>query len=497
MKHSRREFLKALSIGSVVAGTGLLSPRWVVPLFAAAQEPHAAPPISAALAKWAAELQFRDISAEAVYAAKRLFLDSVGCALGGYRQHDSVIALKVLKEIAAPGLATIIGTGQRIDPCRAALVNSIMVRCLDYNDIYWRQDASHPSDIFPAAIACAERAKGNGQELITGLVLGHELAMRFCEAGFPGVNDRGWHHSTLTAFVSPAVAGRMLHLSPAQIQNAIGISASRITLGVVAAGDLTMMKNTADPLAAENGVFAALLAETGYTGPQYALEGKAGLVHNLGPKWKLEVITDGLGKSWRIVDCGMKLFPTEALTHSPLSAVLEVVQQNDIKPDQIQKIVIRTTPRTAQNLADPSKYNPQTKETADHSLPYCIAVAIVDRKLTPEQFSMNKINDPVVRAQLPKVEVVGDPEIEKVFPALQRVQVTITTTDGRALNKHLDYPKGDRRNPLSDREIEQKFAALAHGVLSPARQKRVIDAVWSLDKQASVSEFMKLLRADQ
>ena len=196
--------------------------------------------VSAAMARWAADLRFEHLSKEAVYQAKRFLLDSLGCALGGYQQHDVRIALEVLDEIAAPGPATVIGTGERIDPVSASLANALMIRCMDYNDIYWKQDPSHPSDIFPAALACCERAATDGRELIVGLVLGHEFEMRFCEAAFPGIRERGWHHATLTAFVSPIVAGRALHLSWEQIQHAIGISASRhCTLGAVTAGKLT------------------------------------------------------------------------------------------------------------------------------------------------------------------------------------------------------------------------------------------------------------------
>jgi 2-methylcitrate dehydratase len=216
------------------------------------------------MSRWAASLQYKDLSPDAVYQAKRFLLDSFGCALGGFGQHDVKIALAVLDEIAGRGLATVIGTGRRIDPVSASLANALMIRSMDYNDIYWKQDPSHPSDIFSAAIAGCERARTGGKELIVGLVLGHEFEMRFCEAAFPGVRERGWHHATLTAFVSPIVAGRALHLPWEQIQHAIGISASRhCTLGAVTAGKLTMMKNTVDPMATQSGVFAALLAEKG------------------------------------------------------------------------------------------------------------------------------------------------------------------------------------------------------------------------------------------
>jgi len=447
------------------------------------------------MARWAAGLRFDHLSPEAVYQAKRFLLDSLGCALGGFRQHDVQIVLPVLEEIAGSGPATVIGTGKKLDPVSAALANALMVRVMDYNDIYWQQDPSHPSDIIPAALACCERAGSDGRELIVGIVLGHEFEMRFCEAAFPGIRERGWHHATLTAFVSPIVAGRALHLGWEQIQHAIGISASRqATLGAVTAGKLTMMKNTVDPLATQSGVLAALLAEKGYTGPEHVVDGKEGLAHCLGPEWKLDVLTEGLGASWRITRCGMKAFPTEALTHTPISAVLDLVKEHDLQPDQVEKVHIRSLARTADILADPSKYDPQSKETADHSLPYVIAAALADRQVTPLQFTQEKIMDPSIRAQLKKVEVVADPEIEKVFPELQRVIVTIRATDGRSLVRQLDYPKGDPRNPLSDQEIAEKFTALAEPVLSLSARQQVMDAVWDLEKLDSVSRLMDRLR---
>jgi 2-methylcitrate dehydratase len=469
-----------------------------VPATLASKEAAAAKEtITAKMSRWAAGVTYQQLSQEAVYQAKRFLLDSVGCALGGYQQHDVKIALDVLDEIAGHGPATVIGTGKRVDAVSASLANALMIRCMDYNDIYWKQDPSHPSDIFPAALACCERAKSDGRELIVGLVLGHEFEMRFCEAAFPGIRERGWHHATLTAFVSPIVAGRALHLGWEQIQHAIGISASRqATLGAVTAGKLTMMKNTVDPMATQSGVLAALMAEKGYTGPEHVVDGKEGLTHCFGPSWKLNLLTDGLGESWRITQCGMKAFPTEALTHTPISAVLDIVKSNDLKPEQVEKVQIRSLARAADILSDPSKYDPQSKETADHSLPYVIAAALAERQVTPVQFEMKKIMDPTIRAQLRKVEVVADPEIEKVFPALQRVIVNLTTVDGQTFTKQLDYPKGDPRNPLTDAEVEEKFAALAEGVLSDAAQKKLKNAIWNLEKAGSVSKLMGLVKAD-
>jgi 2-methylcitrate dehydratase len=454
--------------------------------------------ITAEMSRWAAGLRYEDLGDAAVREAKRYLLDSIGCALGGYRQEDAAIALEVLSEIAGDGPATVIGSGHRMDVVSAALANALMVRVMDYNDIYWQQDPSHPSDIIPAALACAERAEKGGRELIVGIVLGHEFEMRLCEAAVPGIRERGWHHATLTAFVSPIVAGRLLDLPWEKIQHAVGISASRhATFGAVTAGKLTMMKNTVDPMATQSGVLAALLAEKGYTGPEHVIDGKEGIVHCLGPEWQLEVLTGGLGETWRIERCGMKAFPTEALTHTPISAVLDLLAEHDLAPDDVAKVRIRSLARAADILADPTKYDPRSKETADHSLPYVIAAAIAERKVTPAQFTPEKIMDPTIRAQLPKVEVIADPEIEKVFPALQRVDVEIETTDGRTLERRLDFPKGDPRNPLTDAELEAKFDALAAPVLSEAAMRRLKDAIWHLEERDSVTELMSLARADR
>jgi 2-methylcitrate dehydratase len=452
--------------------------------------------VTARISRWAADLKFEDLDEPAIAEAKRFLLDSLGCALGGYRQHDVKIALKVLEECGGAGPATVIGTGKSMDVISASFLNALMVRVMDYNDIYWQQDPSHPSDIIPAAIACGERRDKDGRELIVGIVLGHEFEMRLCEAAFPGIRERGWHHATLTAFVSPIVAARMLDLDRERMQHAIGISGSSMcTLGAVTAGELTMMKNTADPLATRSGVLAALLAESGYSGPEHVIDGKEGLRQCMGPEWKLELLEEGLGDSYRITRCGMKAYPTEALTHAPISCTLQIIEEHGLQPDDIEKVRIRSLARAADILADPSKYDPRSKETADHSLPYVIAAAIAEGRVTPQQLTDEKIMDPTIREHLDKVEVVADPEIEALFPGLQRAIVTIRTSDGRELTRQVDYPKGDHRNPLSDREIEDKFDSLAEPVLPSEKRERVKEAIWELEKLESITGLMQLLRA--
>jgi 2-methylcitrate dehydratase len=220
------------------------------------------------------------------------------------------------------------------------------------------------------------------------------------------------------------------------------------------------------------------------------MDGKEGLTEVMGPEWDLDLLTDGLGESWRIERCGMKAFPTEALTHAPISAVLDLTREHGLDADDVERVRIRSLARAADILADPSKYDPRSKETADHSLPYVVAVALVDGQVTPRQFEPDRIADERVRAQLRKVEVTADPEIEAVFPELQRVVVAIDTADGRELVKRLDYPKGDPRNPLTDREIEEKFHALAGPVLSARRREALVETVWGLENLERVGDLM-------
>ena len=454
--------------------------------------------ISRKLARFAAGLKYENLPPRAVAEAKRFLIDSLGCAVGGTQTHDARIMREFIEEEGGRAEATLIGTRKKVPASWAAFYNALVVRALDYNDIYWKADPSHPSDILPAALAIAEKLGTGGKDVLLGIVIGHELEMRFCEAAEPGIRERGWHHATLTAFVAPIVAAKMLGLDSARIQHAIGISGSRMaTFGAVTAGKLTMMKNTVDPLATQSGVLAALLAERGYTGPEHVIEGKEGLVHCLGPQWKLEILEHGLGQSYRIGRCGMKAFPTEALTHAPISCTLDLVREHDLRPEQIERVHIRSLGRAADILADPSKYDPRSKETADHSLPYVIACAIAERQVTPLQFTEAKIMDPTIRAQLKKVVVVADPEIEALFPELQRVVVTIRTSDGRELTRQIDFPKGDPRNPLTDAEIEEKFDALAEPVLSPDRRRQVKEAVWTLERQEAITDLMHLLRSDR
>jgi 2-methylcitrate dehydratase len=321
--------------------------------------------------------------------------------------------------------------------------------------------------------------------------------MHWCLAATPGIREVGWHHASLTQFVSPFVAGRMLGLSEDQMVAAAGISgSSHFTLGGVVAGHLTNMKNTADPMATEAGVRAALLAREGYTGPVEVIEGKEGLYEVLNNvEWSTDTLVDGLGEKFLITECSYKAFPTEALTHQPITAALNICRDHGIAAEDVAEIHVRTTTRGADILSDPSKYQPTTKETADHSLPYCIAAAVADGNVLPSSFEEEKLRDPRIWALLPKIKVVADAEIDDLFPAVKRAIVRITTTDGAAYEEQVDHAKGSPQNPMSDEEIVAKFRANAAAVLTGEKQDQVVEATWAVEDFTDIGEYMQLLVA--
>jgi len=454
--------------------------------------------ISQKWAKFTLRLNYQEIPSVATKEAKRFLLDSVGCAFSALNNKDTQAAYDYIQDLGGKKQATVIGRGEKANLPQATLMNSLLIRALDYNDIYWEQDPSHPSDIIPAVLSTGEFMKKNGKEVLVGIVIAYELEMRLCLAAFPGVREIGWHHATLTQLVSPTVAGRMLDLNEEEIVAAIGISgSSHFTLGGVVAGHLSNMKNAADPLAVEAGVRAALLSSKGYTGPVEVFEGKEGLFEVLDKvKWDRDILTKGLGDNFLINQCGYKAFPTEALIHQPITAALEVMKENNLDPKEVKEILVETTTRGADILSDPSKYKPTTKETADHSLPYCIAVAVAKGNVLPSDFKEDALRDPFVWALLDKIKVVANPEIDALFPKVKRAIVTIKTSKG-VIKKQEDFAKGQPERPLSEEELISKFKANSEKKISSSRMENIVKTTQELENIDEIGKYMELLINDK
>ncbi len=472
--------------------------------------------ISRTISEFAVNLKFEDLPDEVIETAKHFLYDSIACAFGGYKTKDVNILRDIYSGMGGAKESTVIAFGDRIPAVNATLVNSLMIRALDYNDIYWKEDPSHPSDLIPSALSTAELEGSPMEDVIVAIVLGYEFEQRLCEFAVPGIRERKWHHATLTQFVSPIVAGKLLGLTVDQMVNAIGINGSHNhTIGCPTAGKLTMMKNTVDPMAVQSGVFAALMAQKGYTGTEEVFEGKEGFMdtffgwnvkekktepvkmqgrESLGEwSWNVDKLIGGLGDSYKIMECGMKAFPTEALTHTHITAALKVVTKNNINYDEIEEIKITTIARAVDILFDPHKYRPESRETADHSLPYCIAAAVVDKKITTATFSDEKLKDPRIWEVIDKIKGEASEEFDKMFPEKQPSKVTITTKDGKVYSEYLEYPKGDPREPMTIEDLDIKFSGLAEGILSPERQKQIKEMILNCEDMCTRDFMNKLI----
>ena len=471
--------------------------------------------IARQMAEFAVGLKYEDLPENVINEVKRFLYDSIGCAYGSMSTHDVKSMLEIYQDMGGKPESKVIGFGDDLPAVSTALINSLMIRALDFNDIYWKDDPSHPSDIIPAALSAAEKVDASMKDVIVAIVLAYEFEQRLCLFAKPGVRERKWHHATLTQFVSPIVAGKILGLTVDQMVNAIGINGCHNhTIGCPTAGKLTMMKNTVDPMAVQSGVFAALLAQKGYSGPEKVFEGKEGFMdafigwnakkETMNPtnmegrdgvstwSWDIDALVGNLGKNYKILECGMKAFPTEALTHTHISCALNAMINNNLDYSDVKEVKVTAIAKAYDILFDPAKYRPESRETADHSLPYCLAAAIVDKKITTQSFSDEKLKDPAIFEIIDKIKGEPSLEFEKMFPAKQPSKVMITTNDGRSFEEYLEYPKGDPRQPMTLQDLENKFNSLADAVLSAAHLSEVKDLIFSCET-VSAREFMSKL----
>lgn len=471
--------------------------------------------ISRIISEFAIGLKYDDLPQNVINEVKRYLYDSVGCAYGAQNTNDVNIIRDLYVDMGGKEEATVIGFGDKMPAVNATLVNSLMIRALDFNDIYWKDDPSHPSDIIPAALSMGEMVGASMKDVIVAIVLAYEFEQRLCLFAKPGVRERKWHHATLTQFVSPIVAGKLLGLTVDQMVNAIGINGSHNhTIGCPTAGKLTMMKNTVDPMAVQSGVFAALMAQKGYSGTEKVFEGKEGFMdafigwnakeEKLNPtemkgrdgiskwSWDVEALIGNLGKDYKILECGMKAFPTEALTHTHISCAIKAMTEYNLEYSDIEEVRVTAFAQAYDILFDPAKYRPESRETADHSLPYCLAAAIVDKKITTNSFSDEKLNDPRIFEVIDKIKGEPSIEFEKMFPAKQPSKVVIKMKDGKEYEEYMEYPKGDPREPMTMEDLDNKFSGLASNWLSLEKQRKVKEIIFDCEN-ISAKEFMKTL----
>jgi 2-methylcitrate dehydratase len=448
------------------------------------------------LAQYVKGWRFEALPPDVVHHAKRLLLDTLGCAIGGCPS-DAARALEALaEELAHPGEATIFGSGLRTSCANAALTNGAMVRYLDFNDTAFIIEGEtyrtgyHPSEIIPAVLAVGERQHISGQEALLAIVLGYELSMAFLRGvKGSGMEKKGWNGDTRGAYIVPLIAGRILGLTAEQMENAVGICGSCHAVFQIldnAAEEYTMTKNIRFPMMAYNGILAAMLAKKGFTGPERMIEGHDGFIQVImNGEYDPESVKSTLG-TFAVREACIKSIIADFSSHGHLTATLTLARTHDIKPEDVAEVRVTTSKRCAEHTGDPVKKYPRNKETADHSSYYLTAIAIVDRVIGPDQFVPEKYSDPRVIDLIGKVVLIGDPQLDKQRPA---GVVEIITTRNERYSCRIDYPRGHAKNPMTDAEVEAKFLSLAEKHMGKEGLERIVDMVFNLEKIADIGEL--------
>jgi len=213
----------------------------------------------------------------------------------------------------------------------------------------------------------------------------------------------------------------------------------------------------------------------------------------MGEGYNFDALTKGLGDSFKIQGCSYKAFPTEFLTQSPVTAALKLVKEKDIKWQDVEEVTVHTIHRAVDILADPTKYHPTSKETADHSMPYCVGAAIMDRMITPLQFKPERIADPKLIDLLQKIKVVADDKLEAEFPKLQPSVVDIKLKSGEKFGQRVDFAKGDPREEMTDDDLKDKFYGLTADFMGDEQRDKIRDMIYNMDEVSTIAEFMQAL----
>jgi 2-methylcitrate dehydratase len=443
------------------------------------------------LASFALSTRFEDLPADVVAEAKRRLVDAFACAAGALHEPAPAAARRAARKVRGEPGAALIGGG-RSSPDWAAFANGVHIRYLDCNDTYLSLEPAHPSDNWAAVMAAGEAAGADGRAWVTAAAVAYEVQCRLCDAA--SVRARGWDHTTYGSLSGVLAAARLFGLSHAQAVHALGIAGTTGTaLRLTRAGELSMWKGCAFAFAARNGVFAATLAAEGLTGPAPLFEGDMGFWQQVSGPFDLPRLGGPAAGDWMLPKTSIKFVPAEYHSQSAIAAAFALRGRiGDLS--RIRSVEVATF-RTAVEIIgkDPEKWRPKTRETADHSLPYCTAVALVDGDVSAAQFAPERLADPALLDLVARTTVVEDPRLTEGYPAGTPNRVSVTLDDGTTLVEEVAFPPGHDKNPLTDGQLLAKFRGLAVPALGEARASALWDRVRSLEGDPRPHEAVALL----
>jgi len=452
------------------------------------------------LADYACALRYEDLSKDVVHEVKRRVIDSLGCALGAWNEEPCAIARRVASDFSAREGSTIIGTSHKAPPDWTAFANGCCIRYFDYNDTYLSKEPAHPSDNISAALAVAESIGATGRDLITAIALAYEVQCRFCDAA--SIRARGWDHVTYGAFSTALASAKLMKLDAKNTRHAVNIAGvAGAAMRQARVGELSHWKGVAFANAARHGVFSALLARAGMTGPAPIFEGQMGFekqmgvsLGNVAEKFAVPFARTTDGPASMILQTSIKFWPAEYHSQSAIEAALFLREQIG-EGVEVKSMTIESHDASVDIIgSEPEKWKPETRETADHSLPYITAVALIDGEVTEKQFQPERFKDPQIWKFLEKVKVERNAELNALYPGAVANVVHVELGDGRLLSKRVDYPLGHAKNPLKDSQVEEKFHVLVDPMLGTDRARKIVGLVRKLDQARNVDELMHAMR---
>ena len=442
------------------------------------------------LSEYASSLSYDDLTESAAKAVKQRFIDTMGCAIGGYTAEPCQIARRLCFATDTPHTARIIGSLFRTSPEMAAFANSTMARYLDFNDAYRAKDAGHPSDVIGAVLAAGEAVHADGKSLMVATVLGYEVQCRVIEETI--LDQKGWDQPVYVVLGSALAAGKLFGLTREQLANAASLALTpNMALYQNRVGELSMWKAAAAGMAARQGVFAALLAREGMTGPEEAIEGKYGLMNQVTGPFEFEPLGGG-GRPFRISRTNIKTFPVRDSCQLVVQTALELRKR--VAPEEIQSLHVSTYASAYRWAVEPAElWAPKTRETADHSIPFSIAAAVLDGEVTPQTFSRGRFLDGDVLDVMGRTHIEDDPEFSKQTPGVRNCRIVATTRSGDTREAHCVLTSEDIEKGMTNEEVEAKFQGLVRDTLSPAKAEATLDLLWRLEELDDAGRILDAL----
>ena len=443
------------------------------------------------LCDYALKLSYRDLPEEVIRRTKHIIMDTVGCALGGAESPPAKIARAAAREITSAIPSMVLISGQKTSPDLTAFANGVMIRYLDFNDTYAGSPTCHPSDLLAPVLAVVDARNGNGRDVILGAVLGYEVLCGLIDAGAKE-RRHNWDQSTYGVIAAAVVAAKLFGHTREQMANAISLAvASHISLEQIRRGQISHWKGCALANASRNAVFCALLAAKGMTGPEEVFEGKAGFLNSTGIRIEIKPFADS-AETYRIMKARLKAFPSGYFSQSAIEAILNLRSQIPAL-DEIKEIRLQTFPAGYEVMGSgEANWQPETRESADHSLPFVMAVALMEGNLEIRHYDEMYYKRSDVRALMQKIKVRIGEEPVAAWPELPLNIVDVEMKSGTVLSTRVAYHLGHFKRFMTVEEQERKFRPLAEPLLPKAQINDLLACLRRLDEVEQISELIAL-----